>query len=251
MIIGISGKMYSGKDLAGIYIQHILKKPPHTLEEWESEPEAYREYASEWEIKKFGGPLKDVVCILLGCSREDLEDRNFKDKILGREWWTCRLKYSNNRKFIPLEEYERMDENEKMYVELHKPTVRDLLQRMGTEAGREQIHPNIWVNALMKDYTSITKREFHDDKWVREDNIIYPNWIITDVRFPTEVEAIEKRGGVVIRINREVERDNHPSETMLDDYKFDYVVENNGTKEELYRSLVDIYTKLVNDKVVV
>jgi hypothetical protein len=236
MVIGISGKIESGKDLAGVYLQHILGEmydnmmnrtggeiDMDQIDMWEDDYEVFREEQSNWEITKFGGPLKDVVCILLGCTREDLEDRDFKDKILGEEW----------------------------HIGNYKPTVRELLQKMGTEAGREQIHPNIWVNALMKDYTSITKREFHDDKWVREDNIIYPNWIITDVRFPNEVEAIKKRGGVVIRINREVERDNHASEIMLDDYKFDYVIENNGTKEELYRSLVDIYSKLVNDTVVV
>ena len=75
-----------------------------------------------------------------------------------------------------------------------------------------------------------------------------PNWIITDVRFPNEAKAIKDRGGVVIRVNRPLERlgnsklpklrhtsiTQHPSETALDDYDdFDYVIENDGTVQDL------------------
>ena len=31
---------------------------------------------------------------------------------------------------------------------------------------------------------------------------MYPNWIITDVRFPNEADAIKGRGGIIIRVNR-------------------------------------------------
>ena len=72
-----------------------------------------------------------------------------------------------------------------------------------------------------------------------------PNWIITDVRFPNECEAIKQRGGIVIRVERkpfnraggmegnkqfseQIKEDTHPSETALDNYKFDYVIENNS-----------------------
>ena len=67
------------------------------------------------------------------------------------------------------------------------------------------------------------------------------NWIITDVRFPNEAQAIKDRGGIVIRVNRlDVDKFTtnfpqtlHPSETALDDYKFDHVIDNNGSLEEL------------------
>ena len=82
------------------------------------------------------------------------------------------------------------------------------------------------------------------------------NWIITDVRFPNEVQAIKDRGGIVIRVNRPetwkstgcvimdmssndrskdvvIKYTEHPSETALDDYEFDIVVENDGSIEEL------------------
>lgn len=224
MIIGLAGKIGSGKDLAGTYLQHIAgEQHSYDIDEWELEHEGYREYMSDWDIQKFGGPLKDVVCILLGCTREQLEDREFKEKELGKEW----------------------------HVDDYKPTVRDLLQRMGTEAGREQIHPDIWVNALFSKYKQQELGEDIEDGtryMVKGD---YPNWIITDVRFPNEVKAIEDRGGVVIKIHRPgLESSRHESEIALDNWNFTYKITNDGTKEELYRKLVDIYSKIKNQMVV-
>jgi hypothetical protein len=104
-------------------------------------------------------------------------------------------------------------------------TPRKLLQLLGTEAGRHIIHPNIWVNALFADYKPGLEK-----------------WIITDVRFPNEANIIKEKGGIMIRINRPQYLDNglvirkneHPSETALDDYDgFDYVIENDGTVQDL------------------
>lgn len=83
----------------------------------------------------------------------------------------------------------------------------------------------------------------------------YPNWVITDVRFPNEAEAIKEHNGITIRINRGlVERTGkmiqgpeHISETALDDAKFDYVIENNGTIEELIEQVKKI---LIKEKII-
>ena len=194
MIIGISGKINSGKDLAGVYLQHMLGLiTKYSTEEWEDELESFREEQSGWEIQKFGAPVKDVLCILLGCTRQDLEDRDFKNKQLGQEWW----------------------------IGDYKPTVRDFMQRVGTEAGRNSIHPNTWINSLMKDYDKNKSK-----------------WIITDVRFENELRAIEEKNGIVIRIDNPNQNiDNHSSETSLDSYNFKYRIENNSTKKELYEKL--------------
>ena len=66
MIIGVSGHMNSGKDLVGLIIQHLTD--------------------SNWKIKKFADKLKDIVCLLIGCTREQLEDRKFKETPLSSEW---------------------------------------------------------------------------------------------------------------------------------------------------------------------
>ncbi len=90
----------------------------------------------------------------------------------------------------------------------------------------------VWVNALFSDYT----------------NDLY--WIITDVRFPNEFKAIKEKGGIVIRVNRPSHSkhivkviNDHPSETALDGYDFDYVIENDGDLKKLkskIKSLLEI-----------
>ena len=107
---------------------------------------------SKYQIKKFADEIKNTVCRWIGCIRERLEDRDFKEKELGPEWWyyntpTGLVNYADYEAMRPLVEFEHN-------VELIKLTPRKLMQLLGTEAGREIIHPNIWVNALFADYSS-------------------------------------------------------------------------------------------------
>ena len=240
MIIGISGKIGSGKDLVGQIMQVLscsasdfintdsmydMKSVLNWLNSskdapWEEmmfpDHKVTKNLLSKHEtveIKKFAGKLKEIAAILIGCDVSDFEDREFKEKELGEEW--------------------------------DRLTPRKLLQLLGTEAGREIIHPNIWVNALFADYKVTNNCSQHSDGlWYTSEHgeaeskviPVYPNWIITDVRFPNEAQAIKDRGGVVIRINKPqlIERDfEHLSETSLDNYEFDHVIENNGSIEEL------------------
>lgn len=76
--------------------------------------------------------------------------------------------------------------------------------------------------------------------------LLYPNWIITDLRFPNEANAIKDRGGITVRINRAEAytsgsvKNLHSSETALDRYDFDYVIINSGTIEELQQKVLEI-----------
>lgn len=217
MIIGISGRIGSGKDTVGTIIQGLLLTNKNQSS----------------EIKKFAGKLKQIASILTGISVEKFEDQEFKKNYLDTEWGTVQD--------IPLNSippFADMQFNVMM-------TVREFLQKLGTEAMREGLHTNVWVNALFADYKA---------KWVptgdtiEEDEVSlekeYPNWIITDMRFPNEMEAVEKRHGITIRVTRpdflSFDAMLHPSETALDDAKFDYEIINNGTMEELVKKVRDI-----------
>ena len=223
-LIGISGKIGNGKDLLFDVINYIV-----TEDYWTS----FEHYMHEstpvdlvYQNKKFAGILKDIACKLIGCNVSQLEDREFKEKELGEEWWYC---VADDGSYIPYVQ----NLHEGKVVNLVKLTPRKLLQLLGTEAGRQIIHPNIWVNALFADF------ENNKSDWLSATN---SKWIITDVRFPNEAQAIKDRGGILIRINRPqyldnglvIRKDEHPSETALDDYDgFDYVIENDGTVQDL------------------
>jgi pimeloyl-ACP methyl ester carboxylesterase len=101
--------------------------------------------------------------------------------------------------------------------------VRRLLQRLGTEAGRDILGENIWVDTAFA-RTSASKI------------------VVTDVRFPNEADGIRDRGGRVVRIDRPGvgPRNDHPSETSLLDYDFDAVINNDSTVEDLHARILDV-----------
>lgn len=109
------------------------------------------------------------------------------------------------------------------------PEVRALLQRTGTDAGRRVLWEDVWVDAAMRDLPGGRPAVF------------------TDCRFPNEAEAIRRAGGLVIRVNRPgvgpaVDEHGvaHESETALDDYRFDAVIDNDSTLKDLHAKVVRI-----------
>ena len=64
-------------------------------------------------------------------------------------------------------------------------TPREALQKMGTEVGRDVFHQDFWILQMEN------RLRFHDDPIV-----------VTDVRFPNEIEWIRKVGGKVFEIQR-------------------------------------------------
>lgn len=229
MVVGISGKIGSGKDTVGNILQYLSTPEgsnEFTLQDYLTDSSSYLYAGNKYQIKKYAGKLKDIACLLIGCTREQLEDREFKEKPIGPEW----MKWFTEDGLPPKKNHAGVGE---------VLTPRKLLQLLGTEAGRNIIHPNIWVNALFANYKKIAYNWDCDGNTTVEG---YPNWIITDVRFPNEAKAIKDRGGILIRINRPQYLDNglvirkneHLSETSLDDYDgFDHIIENDGTVQDL------------------
>lgn len=73
---------------------------------------------------------------------------------------------------------------------------RHLLQTLGTEAGRSA-HPETWIRRLfrtMEAWEAADENEGLGDLRV--------GYVISDVRFPNEADAIRKHGGTIWRVNR-------------------------------------------------
>ena len=285
MIIGISGKIGSGKDTVGKIIQYIITKktkfPDLTFGEdnfiacgFSGDYNTNIEIESGFKIKKFADKLKEIVALLLGLRRNELEEDKIKNMVLGPEWdrYVITRQYQtpeNTAEYLFKKYYFSTEEEaEDFYNEIvdsnikkESLTVRNLLQQIGTDAMRNVIHPNIWVNALMNEYNPIDRRTMQDPDY---SNVYYPDWIITDVRFVNEAEAIQYKGGVIIRVNRnrhmltsegnimnpptllkDVDFGKHTSETALDNYNFDYVIDNNGTLDDLILKVDEILKKII------
>ena len=238
MLISVSGKIGSGKDLVGQIIQYYIDYRIHNLD-LQTFLEHYEldglDSISSIPIKKWADKLKVITTLILNCTREQLEDREFKETPLGENW---RVWYGTNYKlktnlnpngrvtklFLTEEEALRLKTTTELVrdVETEVLTPRKILQLLGTECGREILHPNIWVNALMEGYDK--EKKIHDD------------WIITDTRFPNELQAVKDRGGITIHVTRPKgnhRSDLHASEVALEGEKFDYYFVNDGSIEDL------------------
>ena len=303
MIIGISGKIGAGKDTVGKIIQYFtsgLDKGNVAYDVWDGNT-LWNTKPHDWQIRKFADALKNIVCILIGCTREQLEDIDFKNSKLGEEW--IRYGYADgfikkyigngdmgepimNNKQCSKEEYEEHYKTNWQTAYKSHLTVRELLQVIGTDLFRNQLHEDTWVNALMSEYKGTTHTDISSDcprqgvyDVTETDEVMhgsiktdYPNWIITDVRFPNEVKAIKDRGGIVIRVIKDepcevcgltlaerrgnickeiscpLGRKQHKSETALDNATFDYTISaKEGDIESLIQQTKEI---LIKEKII-
>ena len=104
---------------------------------------------------------------------------------------------------------------------------REFLQYFGSDICRT-IKENIWTDTII-------------DQIERENPLIA---IISDCRFPNEIEAIQNAGGKVIKLTRHIDtKDRHASETALEDWEdWDAIIDNHNlsiheTNVELVKTL--------------
>lgn len=248
MIISLSGKIGSGKDTVTKIIQ-ILSANPHFTNEAVIKFLKRDLYQGKWENKKWADKLKDIVCLLINCTREQLEDREFKEKELGEDWNTIRYSIvDSDDNFLFSTFYKDEVESElDYYNDYHHRTVeiietninltpRLLLQLIGTDCMRNIIHPNIWVNALMSEYRAKGTGAMLETTVYDYSDCEFPQWIISDTRFPNEADAVKSKGGILVTIVRPGEESDstHESEIALDNYKsFDWEIRNTGDLDYL------------------
>ncbi len=102
-------------------------------------------------------------------------------------------------------------------------TPREAMQTLGTEWGRDLIHPNIWTNSFLR----------HAGKFAKV--------VCTDVRFPNEVELIKRVNGTVVLIERpdgvQDSFADHSSETLVGTLLWDQHILNDGSLEDFQKAV--------------
>lgn len=180
----------------------------------------------DFEKESFANSVKDAVSVIFGWNRALLEG----DTPDSRDW--------------------REQDDEYWSKKLGKPfSPRLALQLMGTEAGRDVFHPDLWVHTAIR----------------RCENAPWHNYVIADVRFPNEINAIREAGGVIARIKRGPEPewydaayavnmgktveppDVHFSEWAWIGSDVDFEISNDGSVEELIEK-VDLLVDFAYNK---
>lgn len=141
--------------------------------------------------------------------------------------------------------YERLSFAAPLKVACGTTTDRGLLQRVGV--GVRELHEDFWVNLLI------------DHLGAKDEAEGCGLYVIDDCRFQNEAQALKVEGFVIVRVMaRRVDRVarlkgngklqdeaqlEHVSETQLDDYPHDYLIDNSGTPEYLHRNLTYILNR--------
>jgi hypothetical protein len=173
--------------------------------------------------ESWAGSLKDAVAHIFGWERDLLEGTTK----YSREW------------------REQIDPWWSERLKIDKFSPRWALQQWGTEVGRQSFHNDIWIASL-------------ENKLLKSKDDI----VITDTRFPNELEAIQRLGGITIRVHRgpkpdwyddaisvnrgpkhigwSLSKDRlsklgiHPSEYSSVGLKFDHEIHNDSTIDDLF-----------------
>jgi len=182
MIIGLNGKMQSGKDT----VYSTITK-----------------YYIDAERRSFAGKLKQSVAALFDISMDTIEqnknNRHFGVCIGPFAWRDSEVTKSN-------------------YIThpISILTIRELLQRYGTEAHRDIFGKDFWIEQCLP------STESYDNRLI----------VVTDCRYENEARHIRSLGGCVVLIQREMYRAvqllSHTSEKDLPEDLIDYVIDNNG-----------------------
>ena len=233
MILAISGKKQAGKTtVANIIHGAVLKKngmiADYRVNEkgkllvkttnsqgdvgWgeldiERKDEQFVEYAhyNMWphvKLYNFADPVKDMCINLFGFTYEQAYGTDEqKNQTLPDIRWEDMPRFQNMKlmKKMPVDAKKSWKWRE------GEMTAREFMQFFGTDIMRK-IHPNVWANACV-------------NKITKEGSDLA---IVADTRFPNEVEAINKAGGKVLRLERDIHDDNHDSETALDASNYDH-----------------------------
>jgi len=175
----------------------------------------------EYGFKKlsFAGAIKDMLSILFGWSRDKLEGLTKED----REW------------------REEIDPVWSKLLDMPLLSPRYAMQYLATELFRNHFHPDIWLKVVENQLNK------------------YENIVISDCRFTNEINMIQKYGGKIIHVHRnipswfynyqqgeEVEdiKNIHISEYQWIRTHNDYIIENNTSIEDLIKNINDIIIPL-------
>jgi len=254
MIIAVCGKKQVGKNTVATMLQYLFTTEKEqcisSFEDYEARKNntEYFKRISDWEQKSFAYKVKQILSILTGIPVKDMEKEEVKLQLLDKSWSMVHVKAlsTDNLVYGPFySEKEAVD-----YINKHKIfkfelynypiTVRKALQLIGTDLFRDKFSYDTWITALFIDY----KPEKESIKDFYKKTSSYPNttcvqtaskWIITDCRFPNEADAIKEKDGYLIKIERDLKyADEHMSETSVENINADFVINNNGSIQDLF-----------------
>ncbi len=179
--------------------------------------------------------------MIIGITGKKFHGKDTVGKILCKKYNFIRYAYADKLKRVCQIIFGFDDSqlygNRKEHIDSYwKVSPRNMMQFVGTDLFRNQLNKilpddnnDIWIKSLEHDI----------------ENNINSNIVITDVRFPNEIESIRKHGGKIIKVTRSdlIYYDDHESE-RVDDLYYDYEIMNDHDIETLENRIIEVYNEL-------
>lgn len=242
LYIGLNGFAGSGKDTVAKALRTMLNYEWDSFEEFKQYYDSYYGYPQRMQFATYNKNVDEKHCMCIAFADQlktictDMFgipiDRFYYNKANA---WICINKdfsYTeikpDEKHIISAEDYytgysNYINSNDPYYISL-----RETLVYVGTYVLQHSINRNIFVNIV----NNQIKRHLASNtelKYV----------ICTDVRFSHELDFIKKNNGVTITITRDnvQQLDNIAEHDLDNEEDYDFVIDNNGTYEDLFKQV--------------
>jgi len=246
LYIGLNGFAGSGKDTVAKMIKTILNFNWNNLEECK---QYYKSVYTSPTISATFNPNenlndnKPVYCVAFADQLKIIcsnifgipVNRFYQNKSTG---WVCINKDFKYTEIKPLDNYIVTSEEYYNNISAYKASedkywmsLREILVYVGTYVLQQDLNKNVFVNIvrnLIKNQQNINN------------NLKYV--LLTDIRFNHEINYIHKNNGITISIVRDdvQQLDNVAEHDLDEEDRWDYIITNNGTYDELFEKIWNI-----------
>lgn len=217
-IIGVHGLKGAGKDTLvtfikmhlisyteGIYLQPTAQQHLYNTAIKNINDSSWMLASLNLSIERFAEPLKTCISGFLDIDVDELNNQDVKSMQLDPSIW-------HTITGDPL-------------------TIRDLHTRIA-DAIKNAINPDIFATSCIERINANDKKEL---------------FIVNDVRFPNELDILQNNGAYCVKITRgqhNTQQPVHASEQGLPSDKFDYLIRNDGSYEELSLKVAEMLLDL-------
>lgn len=250
LYIGLNGFAGSGKDTVAKMIRTILNYEWNSLDECKAyyksiytSPTISATYNVKEDDSKskaycvaFADQLKTICANIFGIPVE----RFYQNKSNA---WICINKDFQYTEIMPVSNYIVTADDYYNNIAMYKSSkdkywmsLREILVYVGTYVLQQDLNKNVFVN-IVRNLIGIKKKVNENLKYV----------ILTDIRFNHEIEYIHKNNGITISIVRDnvQQLDNIAEHDLDEEDRWDYIVSNNGTYDELFEKIWNILHEVV------
>ena len=222
-LIVVGGLKNSGKDTVSEMVQYLLNTP-RFLHKYRYYKILKYFFKRRYVVTSFASKLKQTLATLLDIPVKQFNNRDFKENCYIY-FPTLELtknppadKILSDNKFVKY-----INKSDFSFIEENYITIRQLMQYFGTTVMRGCFGDKLWILLTLKNNKTI----------------------VSDLRFKVEFDEIKHKNGYTIYVMRPgTIPGNHASEKEIIDLynenKFDAVVLNDGSLEDLFNKCCDI-----------